>query len=433
MFALFDSINKPKELIDRAVELGLSGIAITDHSCLGAHVVMNQYAQEVMKEHPDFKVALGEESYLCDTRDKNQYYYHQIFVAKNKVGHKMLRELSSKSWELGYYDRGIFRTPILYKEMEELIEKYGKGNLIAQSACLAGTLNHNLLLMIRAEQSGNDDARKKYHHEIVRYIRWMEKWFGDDFYLEVAPGCSQDQLDVNARMVSVARAFNKKIVVGCDAHYLSPAQREAHKVFLNSKSSSDREVDDFYYYAYLQSDDECREHLDGTGIDFDKCVENSHEIYNKIENYSLFHTQQVPQVPVKEYPKKIVNTGYPTLDYLYSSDEPQERYWINRCVDELDKRGLHNETYMSRLEEEADTQHYIGKELDTCIFAYSNLMEYCIDKAWEVGSCVGVARGSGGAGLNHYLLGITQIDPIKYNLNLYFRFLNKERVELPEV
>ena len=91
---LLDSINKPKDLVKRAIELGLSGIAITDHEALGSHIELNQYQKEIAEEHPDFKIALGNEIYLTKTRDKNQRYYHFILIAKNKTGHRALRELS---------------------------------------------------------------------------------------------------------------------------------------------------------------------------------------------------------------------------------------------------------------------------------------------------------------------------------------------------
>ena len=94
---LLDCINRPKDLINRAIELGLSGIAITDHECLAAHPEINFYQQEIEKEHPNFKIALGNEIYLTDTRDKGQRYYHFILIAKNKEGHRALRELSSRA------------------------------------------------------------------------------------------------------------------------------------------------------------------------------------------------------------------------------------------------------------------------------------------------------------------------------------------------
>ena len=92
---LLDCINRPTALIDKAIELGLSGIAITDHECLSAHMEVNQYAKKIKDKHPDFVIALGNEIYLTDTRDRGQKYYHFILIAKDAEGHKALREMST--------------------------------------------------------------------------------------------------------------------------------------------------------------------------------------------------------------------------------------------------------------------------------------------------------------------------------------------------
>ena len=104
---LLDCINHPKDLVNRAISFGLSGIAITDHECLSGHMEMNIYQEEIQKEHPDFKIALGNEIYLTKTRENNQRYYHFILIAKNKIGHRALRELSSRAWMNSYWDRGL--------------------------------------------------------------------------------------------------------------------------------------------------------------------------------------------------------------------------------------------------------------------------------------------------------------------------------------
>ena len=90
---LLDCINKPKALINKAIEMGLSGIAITDHECLSAHMEVNQYAKELQKTNPDFTIALGNEIYLVDKREPGQKYFHFILIAKDALGHKALREL----------------------------------------------------------------------------------------------------------------------------------------------------------------------------------------------------------------------------------------------------------------------------------------------------------------------------------------------------
>ena len=428
---LLDCINFPEKLIDKAIELNLAGIAITDHEALGGHVIVDKYRQQILESNPDFKVALGNEIYLTDNRETNQKYWHFILIAKNATGHKMLRELSSIAWINSYYDRGMERVPTLKTELEGIIRKYGKGNLIASSACLGSELDYCILEMDKAEHLNNIDGKRKYYNRILDFVEWCKYIFGEDYYFEVQPARSREQLVVNSRMKALAEYFGVKIIVTTDAHYLTKNDREVHKAYLNSKNG-EREVDAFYEYAYLQSTEEVIENLKDTGLDYNELEANTIEIYNKIENYSLAHKQQVPQVEVKDYPKIVSSLGYKTLDYLYQSDEVQERYWVNYCVDKLKEFNLYNDTYLSRLEEEADIQKIIGDKLETCMFSYPIFLQHYINLFWECGSTVGAGRGSACAGLNHYLLGITQLDPIKYELP-YWRFLNKDRVELPDI
>lgn len=435
---LVDSTVRPRQLVDRAIELGLAGIAVTDHESLGCHVELDRIQEEYKEKYPDFKIVRGNEIYLTDTRDNGQYYYHHILLALDSVGHKMLRELSSGAWINSYFDRGMERVPTLKSEVEEVVSKYGKGHLHASAACLAGEVNHNLNLMIQAEQIGDSKTVQECHNKIVQFILWCKRVYGDDYFsLEVAPGRGEEQLAVNSRMDKLSQAFDVPIVIGCDTHFLRKEDRFIHKAFLNSKDG-EREIDSFYAYAYLQSEDEIIENLAGTGLDYEELCANSMAIWDKCQYYSLAHKQQVPQVPVPEYPRENDNSHrydrkkYPTLDYLTHSDDPQERYWINYCQEQLEKRELNNETYLSRLEEEADTNKVIGDKLDTCMFAYPIFLQHYIDLFWECGSTVGVGRGSACSGLNHWLLGVTKLDPVT-NALPYWRYSNKERVELGDI
>ena len=205
------------------------------------------------------------------------------------------------------------------------------------------------------------------------------------------------------------------MVVGSDAHYGGKEERYVHKAYLNSKEE-EREVDDFYEYAYLQSPEEVREHLSAamSDRDIDWIFENSLELKNKIEYYSLEEHQSIPEVEVKDYPigniykEQYDALQYPILEQLFNSDNIQERYWVNQCFEALlnKKIGL-KETYLERLNEEARVKRVIGEKLQTCMFAYPNTLQHYIDLFWECGSTVGAGRGSSCSGLNHYLLGIT--------------------------
>jgi len=431
---LLDCINRPKDLINRAIELGLAGIAITDHEALCGHIEINMYQQELLKEHPDFKVALGNEIYLTDTRDMGQRYYHFILIAKNKEGHRALRELSSRAWMNSYWDRGMERVPTLKSDMEEIIKKY-PGSLIATTACLGGELSVNTLNLINAEATGDKNGAEMAHNNIVNFMLWCKEIFKDDFYVECAPGASRDQILVNKRLVSITQAFGLKMVIGSDAHYLKKEDRYVHKAYLNSKGG-EREVDEFYEFAYLQTNEEIIENLKKSDFSEDyimQMFDNSYSIFEKIENFSLAHKQTIPKVSVPDYPKKSFDKEhYPILASMFESDDKVNRYWVNKCVDKLEKLDLYNDTYLSRLEEEADIKQTISEKLETNMFSYPVTLEHYVNLFWECGSMVGAGRGSSCSGLNHYLLGITQLDPIKWNLP-FWRYLNKERVELGDI
>lgn len=406
---LLDCINRPKDLIKKAIELGMSGIAITDHECLSAHIEINQFAKELQKTNPDFVIALGNEIYLTETRDKGQKYYHFILIAKDEIGHKALRELSSIAWYNSYSDRGMERVPTLKSELETIVKKY-PGHLIATTACIGGELGSEILMM---EECGkvNDTTNMAIHHDkIVEFITFCKGLFGDDFYIECAPSSMKDQIAVNKRIEKIAFAFDVNVVVGTDAHYLTEKDRMVHKAYLNSKDG-EREVDDFYQFSRLMSPDECRVLLNLSFEDsfIDQIYFNSLELMSKISFYSLERKQIIPKVKVEDYPREFIQFNYPlyTISYLLNSNNIQERYWINECLNALKEKNLYNRQYLERIEIEADIIKYIGDQLNDCLFAYFNTFKHYIDLFWECGSIVGPGRGSATGFLSNYLLGIT--------------------------
>lgn len=434
---LLDATVRPKELVDRAIELDLAGVAVTDHESLGAHVELDKLQDRYKETNPDFKIVRGNEIYLTDTRDTGQQYFHHILLALDSVGHKMLRELSSIAWINSYYDRGMERVPTLKSEVEDVVRRYGQGHMYASTACLGSELDKNILELNEAEIMGDIQGAKQAHENIVRFLEWCINVYGqDNFCLEVQSATSKEQLIVNKRMPAIAKAFGLPICITEDSHFLCKEDRYVHKAFLNSKEG-DREVDSFYEFCYLQSEEEIRRNLEDTELDYEELCANSMKIWDRCEYYSLKKNQHIVEVSVPDFPKEdedkhIYNAErYPTLDKLMHSDNPQERYWIHECQKALDEKGLSNSTYLERLEYEANIMDYVGQRLDTCIFAYPNFLQHYIDMIWEVGSPIGVARGSAASGLNHWLLGVTGLDPIKHNF-AYWRFLNKERIELPK-
>ena len=440
---LLDCINRPKDLIDKAIELGLSGIAITDHECLSAHMEVNQYAKKIKETHPDFKIVLGNEIYLVDKRENGIKYYHFILTAKDELGHKALRELSSIAWYNSYVDRGMERVPITKDELAKIMSKYS-GHIIASTACLGGELSTAAYNMACAESVNDMASAQVFYNQICDFLNYCQDVFGEDFFIECAPSTAEDQCITNRKLYRISQAYGIPMIIGTDAHYLTKNDRFVHKSYLNSKGG-EREVDSFYEFAHLMSYDEAYDLLEkcfDNGQIAEQILHNSHILGRQYKEYSLERKQMVPKVEVKDYPALNCETDFtgryhpewdfPIIDNLLCSNEIQERYWINECLNGLREKGLYNTEYLARIEIEADIIKYIGEKLDDCLFAYFNTFKHYIDLFWECGSIVGPGRGSATGFLSNYLLGITQLDPIRWNLP-YWRFLNKERAELPDI
>lgn len=433
---LLDCINRPVELINKAIELGLSGIAITDHECLSSHMEVNQYAKSIREKHPDFVIALGNEIYLVDKRENGQKYYHFILIAKDAEGHKALREMSTQAWRNSYTDRKQERVPLLKTELKEIMDRY-KGHVIATTACIGGELGSEIMLAEQAEAVRDTATAQEHLGKIFNFITYCKSIFGEDFYLECAPSTKEDQIAVNRRIRKISKAFDVKVVVGTDSHYLTTAERQVHKAYLNSKDG-EREVDDFYEFSRLMDSNELTELLNLAFDDINYIniiLDNTIELQNKVSFYSLENKQIIPKVEVKDYPKgywSVDKEKWPILYELSMSDEIQERYWVTECFENLRDKDLFSKEYVDRLEIEADVIKDIGNKLNDCLFAYFNTFKHYIDLFWECGSIVGPGRGSSTGFLSNYLLGITQLDPIRWGLP-YWRFLNKERAELPDI
>ena len=437
IFVYFDCINKIPSLVSYARQIGLKGIAITDHESLSGHVQANILAQDIIKEDPEFKLALGDEIYLVDERESGIEYYHFIFISKDATGHRQMRELSSLAWMNSYFDRGMERVPTLKREIEEIIGK-NPGHIIATTACLGGELSKNVLAMENARKIGDNRTAEECKNKIINFVLWCKNIFGKDFYFEVAPAANRDQIIVNKKIAELSKVFDVKMVIGCDAHYLTKEDRYVHKSYLNSKGG-EREVDAFYEYSYLQTETEIIKNLTPSIVDlYEEMCENSMEIWNKIENYSLLHSQQIPKVQVKYYPKASmyqdeIFKNYPHLCDLFASEDIVRRYWVNECLNLIKKKfNMLPEKYLNELEEEARVKEVISEKLQTNMFMYPVTLQHYIDLIWECGSTIGAGRGSACAALNHYCLGVTQLDPIEYDLP-FFRYLNDERIELGDI
>lgn len=440
-FRLIDSINRPKDMILKAYELGYAGISLTDHETVAGHVEWLNYEKELKangKIPQDFKCACGNEIYLVDDRTNIIKYFHFILLAKNTLGHKALRELSSTAWYYGFSSRGLYRVPTQKNELKRIVEKY-PNTLIATSACLGGELPYHVANLLKAEKAGNINEITSCKMKIHEFITFNLDLFHDDFYIEIAAAKSKDQIAFNERVINIAKAYNIKIVIGSDAHYLTTQERPIHKAYLNSKDG-EREIDDFYTYSHYMTKEEAFDNLSVTFSeeDFADFCRNSMEIYDKIETYDIFHKPIIPRVEVSPKicpvtPDWMWKDKCPVLTELIQSDNVQERYWITECLIALIDKGLFGkEKYMETLETEARVIKVVGEKLGNCLYEYFNTFQHMINLFWDEGSIVGPGRGSAVCFLSNYLLGITQLDPLQWGLK-YWRFLNEERVELPDI
>lgn len=440
---LLDSINKTKDLIDRAIELGLSGVCITDHEVLSSHVEAIRYYKGLPKDVRDnFTLGLGDEIYLIDELGNKPPlgYSHFILVAKDQVGHRALREISSTAWSNSYTDRGTLRVPITKSQLSEIVKKF-PGSLIASSACLGSELSQLTLLLIKKEKEGV--SAEEIHGikvKIVELITYCKDLFQEDYYIEVQPGIYSEQIEYNNRIKSIANALEVKLVFSTDSHYLRQEDREIHKAYLNSKEA-EREVDDFYATSYMMSLEEIYDYLKNqfTESEFKQMTDNTNEIKSKITTYDLFKPQVIPYVEIdtetiSPFLKKYEKSGYEYIDKMISSIDEQDRFWIGSTLKGYEEKTLckpylNQSLYLERVNTEAMELWEISIKLNSRMTKYYNTMAHLVKLMWEAGAMVGIARGSATGYLTNYYLEITQLDPVEWDLP-HWRHLSSERPEL---
>lgn len=412
----------------------------------------------------DFVVGYGNESYLVDHIDMGIKYYHWLIIAKDKKGHKILRKLSSQAWENSYWDRGMERVPLTKRQVEDIMaQENGKGHIIATSACMGGELGSNALAIKSIEEEENikilaskysgllernpDYQNEKQMREIminyhkgkmVKYLEWNIAHFGaENFFIELAPNNKDEQRYVNRMLWRLAKGYNVRAIFATDSHYLTKEDQDIHRALLNSKEG-DREVDDFYSTAYMMDTEEVKEFmlLDFTEEDFEEMLDNLDYMKSLITSYDIFREQEIPkvevQVPTEMFP--IVPSNLENIQTLLKSEDSQDLYWIRTCLNELYKRDKWDEPkYLDTLEKEAEVIVKVSERLGKKMAAYYNTAQRLIEIMWNEGdSLVGVSRGSAMAFLSNWLLDITQVDPIVYEIP-YWRHLSAERPELPDI
>jgi DNA polymerase-3 subunit alpha len=413
-YSLFDGIATPQEYVDRAIEIGMPAIAITDHGSLSGHREMYRTAIE-----KGIKPILGVEGYIAqdrfDQRDKteredtplNPVYNHLIILAKNEKGLENLNKLNEIAWTEGFYKK---------PRMDwESLEKYKEG-LIITSGCLSGFLAKAI--------EADDLAAAKEH------LQWAKKTFGDDYYIEVMP---HNPAEINKTILALADEFGIKPIVTPDCHHSGPEQREIQelKLILNTYSNkvqkdatfagtqdydnlmdkldylygADRQITFRDYEIHLLSDEEMHRSMEAQGITRQDMYDNTIEIMNKVEDYNI-----------KDH-----------LDLLPAQYQNPDQELYELAMEGLTARGVGADpTYHTRAEEELQ----IIK--DKNFAPYFLVVRNMINWAKKEGIMVGPGRGSSAGSLVCYALGITDIDPIEHGL-LFFRFINPERNDFPDI
>lgn len=439
-FRLRDCINKVETLIDYAVELGLAGLSITDHETLAAHVEAIRYVKKQKQEGKipqDFKLGLGNEIYLVDrdvaqrARENNEpmKFYHFLLVAKNKNGYQGLKELSSLAWENSYFFRGLERVPTYKDDFERILSKY-KGDIIASTACVGSEFAQTVLKYVR-----NNDMEAKRH--IHRLITWYKSIFGDDFYIEIQPSFQADQIDYNKMAMKIAEAYGIKTIVATDSHYLNKEQAIIHETYLKA-DEGEREVAEFYSTTYLMSVDELWSFFEDymSREYFEQMLANTLEIKDKIEDFDLAHPTVVPKIKIPEFElQHLFAPYYDKYEYIRRfaySPNIEDRYHLYQIEKGFVKyKQEFNDENLSRLNEEYKELWLTSEKLGQPVSSYYLLTQRVADIMWQV-SLVGVSRGSAASWYTVYLLGITQLNPIKYKLPLW-RHLTHQRPEMPDI
>lgn len=428
---LIDSINTPQQLIDHAIELGLSGVAITDHEALSAHLRALDYMKSKYADS-DFKLILGNEIYIArndlnsENYQKGEPFYHFILLAKDMEGYHQLRQLSSRAWERGF---GTFMTRV-WTTPNDLYEIVKGGHLVASSACIGGYLG-------RKFKEGD-------YASIERFANSMQELFGvGNWYIELQPSFQDDQIAYNKYLI---KTFWGKMpfIFTTDSHYLTKEDRSIHKAFLNSKNG-EREVDSFYASAYMMSYDEVWDYFKDyiTAEQMEEMAQNTIKIANMIQPFDLHQPQRIPSIKQEVLQDNLkvfwpYLNGHEYLTYFVTTNDATDSYFMKLVANGWVKENIPAEKvnkYIEALEVELRTIHLISENKGVHMSNYFTTMAKLMDIIWnEADSLVGPSRGSAGAFLINYLLGITQMNPLEQPASMPpWRFLDPERPDYPDI
>ncbi len=398
-YSLLDGASQLPNLVNRAVELGMPAIALTDHGVMYGAIELIKTCRK-----KGIKPIIGNEMYVIngdvETNHKRIRKYHQVVLAKNTQGYKNLTKLTTISNLKGYQGKGIFARPCINKE---LLAQYHEG-LIVTSACLGGEVPQNIL---------------KFDLKRAREVaKWYKDVFGDDYYLEIQDHGSAEDRIVNVEIVKIARELDIKIIATNDSHFISCYDVEAHDALLCIQTGKLITEDKRLRYSgteYLKSAAEMkqlfRDHLSEDVIE--DAIANTLEIAEKVQPYNIMDEPRIPDYPVP--------AGHTADTYL------EEVTWEG-LKDRLKCRSRSeiDSTYKERLQYELVMMQKMG--FSTYFLVVWDYIKYARDHHIPVGP----GRGSAAGSLVAYALKITNIDPVHHGL-LFERFLNPERKSMPDI
>ena len=410
-----DGLNTPHELLQAAKDMGQTSLSITDHGSLAGHRDMQIAAKEL-----NLKPILGLEAYLSPTdrfdkravakRDDNtKLYDHIILLAKDDNGLKNLQKLSQIAWTEGFYSKPRIDKEVLFE--------YSNG-IIVLSGCMGGFIS-------KAIERGDIDTARSLVQEYKEH-------FADDFYIEVQ---AHNPVELNSTLLSLADEYGVKPVATGDCHFAKKEERDLEELLLiiSTKPNQNKEADydsgrqrstildrfDHLYpdrsisfadiNVFIQSYSEIKDDFTKAGIEREDIYQNSVEIASKIESYEFHENLDLLPVPKKNALK--------TLTSLCLAGLEERR---------LTSAWIGNDSYEQRLQEELEVIK--NKNFSSYFLVVSDMVNWA--KQNEI--LVGPGRGSAAGSLICYLLGITDVDPVKYDL-LFFRFINAERADWPDI
>ena len=454
-FSLLDGQAAINKLVDKAIADGQKGIALTDHGNMFGIKELFDYVSKVNKgkeAEERFKPILGCEMYVAkkslhDRGDKTDNGYHLIVLAKNKTGYKNLIKLVSKAWTDGFYFKP--RT-----DREELAKH--KEGLIIASACLGGEIPQKIL---NGQLKDAEDT-----------VLWFKEQFGEDYYLELQRHKTfktnanyevfAEQEKVNAVLIEFARKHNISLIATNDVHFVNEDDAEAHDRLIcisMQKRFADPTRMHYTKQEWLKSTQE----MNDIFSDIPEALENTNKILDKIEFYSIDHGPIMPnyEIPAEfgteeEYRQRITEkelfdefTQDENGNVVLSEKDANKKieslggyeklYRIKFEADYLTKLTMEGAAKRYGTPLQKDVAERLKFELHimkTMGFpGYFLIVQDFINVARnKLGVSVGPGRGSAAGSAAAYCLGITQIDPIKYDL-LFERFLNPDRISLPDI